>query len=439
MQFGGQTPLKLALGLQRAGVKILGTSPDSIDLAEDRKRFVALLWELGIPQAPSGIATSRAEAREVASKIGYPLVVRPSYVLGGRAMAIVYDAGALDRYMTEAVDASPEHPVLIDKFLEDAFELDVDAVADAAGAVVIGGVMEHIEQAGIHSGDSSCVLPPYLVADRHLVTIRDYTRRIARALNVIGLVNAQFAIKDDTVYVLEVNPRASRTVPYLSKATGVPLAKVAARVMAGRTLGELGLVDDLDVAGVFVKAPVFPFVRFPGVDTILGPEMKSTGEVMGAAATFGLAYAKAQLAAGQRLPDRGTAFLSVNNEDKANVLPIARDLAGLGFSLLATRGTAAYLRAHGLDPAIVYKVNEGRPHIGDRLLNREIDLVINTPLGRESFFDDRTLRRIATVLGVPCVTTLTGAAAAVSAIRALKEEGIEVQPLQDYHAAVARS
>ncbi len=302
VQFGGQTPLKLALGLQRAGVEILGTSPDSIDLAEDRKRFAALLWELGIPQAPSGIATSREQARDVAAKIGYPLVVRPSYVLGGRAMAIVYDAGALDRYMTEAVDASPEHPVLIDKFLEDAFELDVDAVADSAGAVVIGGVMEHIEQAGIHSGDSSCVLPPYLVAERHLVTIRDYTRRVARALNVIGLLNAQFAIKDDTVYVLEVNPRASRTVPYLSKATGVPLAKVAARVMAGRTLGELGLVDDLDVAGVFVKAPVFPFVRFPGVDTILGPEMKSTGEVMGAAATFGSAYAKAQLAAGRSCP-----------------------------------------------------------------------------------------------------------------------------------------
>ena len=299
--------------------------------------------------------------------------------------------------------------------------------------------MEHIEQAGIHSGDSSCVLPPYLVADRHLVTIRDYTRRVARALNVIGLLNAQFAIKGDTVYVLEVNPRASRTVPYLSKATGVPLAKVAARVMAGRTLGELGLVDDLDVAGVFVKAPVFPFVRFPGVDTILGPEMKSTGEVMGAAATFGAAYAKAQLAAGQKLPDQGTAFISVNNEDKANVLPIARDLSGLGFSLLATRGTAAYLRAHGLDPTVVYKVNEGRPHIGDRLLNREIDLVVNTPLGRESFFDDRTLRRIATVLGVPCVTTLTGAAAAVSAIRALKDEAIDVQPLQEYHAAVARS
>ena len=315
VQFGGQTPLKLALDLQRAGVTILGTSPDSIDLAEDRKRFAGLLWELGIPQAPSGVATSREEARAVAAKIGYPLVVRPSYVLGGRAMAIVYDAGALDRYITEAVDASPEHPVLIDKFLEDAFELDVDAVADATGAVVIGGVMEHIEEAGSHSGDSSCVVPPYLVPDRHLTTIRDYTRRVARALNVIGLVNAQFAIKDETVYVLEVNPRASRTVPYLSKATGVPLAKIAARVMVGKTLSDLGLVDDLEVAGVFVKAPVFPFVRFPGVDTILGPEMKSTGEVMGGAATFGAAYAKAQLAAGNRLPREGTAFSSVNDED----------------------------------------------------------------------------------------------------------------------------
>ena len=439
VQFGGQTPLKLALELQQAGVTMLGTSPDSIDLAEDRKRFASLLWELGIPQAPSGIATSREEARGVAGKIGYPLVVRPSYVLGGRAMAIVYDAGALDRYMTEAVDASPEHPVLIDKFLEDAFELDVDAVADATGAMVIGGVMEHIEEAGIHSGDSSCVVPPYLVADRHLATIRDYTRRVARALKVVGLVNAQFAIKDDTVYVLEVNPRASRTVPYLSKATGVPLAKVAARVMVGKTLSELGLVDDLEVAGVFVKAPVFPFVRFPGVDTILGPEMKSTGEVMGGAATFGLAYAKAQLAAGQRLPREGTAFISVNDDDKANVVPIVRDLAGLGFSLLATHGTAAYLRAHGLEVELVFKVNEGRPHIGDRLLNREIDLVVNTPLGRESFFDDRTLRRIATVLGVPCVTTLTGAVATVSAIRALREEKIGVRPLQEYHAELART
>ena len=439
VQFGGQTPLKLSLGLQEAGVAMLGTSPDSIDLAEDRKRFAALLWELGIPQAPSGVATSHEEARDVASKIGYPLVVRPSYVLGGRAMAIVYDAGALDRYMTDAVDASPEHPVLIDKFLEDAFELDVDAVADSTGAVVIGGVMEHIEEAGIHSGDSSCVVPPYLVPERHLATIRDYIRRVAVALDVVGLVNAQFAIKEETVYILEVNPRASRTVPYLSKATGVPLAKMAARVMSGKTLADLGLVDDLDVSGVFVKAPVFPFVRFPGVDTILGPEMKSTGEVMGGAATFGAAYAKAQLASGQRLPNQGVAFISVNNADKESVVPIARDLAALGFSLLATQGTAAYLRVHGVEAELVFKVNEGRPHIGDRLLSRDIDLVINTPLGRESFFDDRTLRRIATVLGIPCVTTLTGASATVSAIRALRDEALEVHPLQEYHARLARN
>ena len=436
VQFGGQTPLKLALELQRVGVNIVGTSPDSIDLAEDRRRFAELLWDLGIPQAPSGTAMSREEARDVAASIGFPVLVRPSYVLGGRAMAIVYDPGTLDRYMTDAVEASPERPVLIDKFLEDAFELDVDAVADATGAVVIGGIMEHIEEAGIHSGDSSCVVPPYLVAERHLGVIRDYTRRVARALKVVGLVNAQFAIKDDTVYVLEVNPRASRTVPYLSKATGVPLAKVAARVMMGKTLAQLGLVDDLDVAGVFVKAPVFPFVRFPGVDTILGPEMKSTGEVMGGAASFGAAFAKAQLAAGQRLPDGGTAFISVNNHDKPNVVRVARDLAELGFTLVASRGTAAYLRAHGLDADVVFKINEGRPHIGDQLLNRQIALVINTPLGRESFFDDLTVRRVAMMLGVPAITTLTGAAATVSAIRAVRREKLEVRPLQEYHAGI---
>ncbi len=438
VQFGGQTPLKLALGLQAAGVTIVGTSPDSIDLAEDRNRFASLLWELGIPQPPNGIATSRDEAREVADSIGYPLVVRPSYVLGGRAMAIVYDGGALDRYMTEAVDASPEHPILVDKFLEDAFELDVDAVADTTGAVVIGGIMEHIEEAGIHSGDSSCVVPPYLVAERHLSVIRDYTRRVARGLKVIGLLNIQFAIKDDTVYILEVNPRASRTVPYLSKATGVPLAKVAAQLTVGRTLSDLGLVDDLDVSGVFVKTPVFPFARFPGVDTLLGPEMKSTGEVMGGAANFGTAYAKAQLAAGQKLPDSGCAFISVNDDDKANVVGIARDLGDLGFSLLASRGTAAYLRAHGLEVEVVFKINEGRPHVGDKLLNKEIDLVINTPLGRESFFDDLTVRQIAMMHGVPSVTTLTGATATVSAIRALRAEKLDVRPLQEYHASTVR-
>jgi carbamoyl-phosphate synthase large subunit len=298
-------------------------------------------------------------------------------------------------------------------------------------------VMEHIEEAGIHSGDSSCVVPPYLVAERHLATIRDCTRRIARALDVVGLMNAQFAIKDDTVYVLEVNPRASRTVPYLSKATGVPLAKVAARLMIGRTLAELGLEEDLEVAGVFVKTPVFPFVRFPGVDTILGPEMKSTGEVMGGAASFGTAFAKAQMGAGQRLPLDGTAFVSVNNDDKPNVLPVTRALIEAGFRLVATRGTAAYLRAHGIAAEVVYKINEGRPHVGDRILNGEIALVINTPLGRESFFDDRAVRRVAMMHGVPCITTLTGASAAVAAITALKQEALEVRPLQDYHAEMA--
>src|SRR5687767_15123818 len=333
--------------LLAAGVTILGTSPDSIDLAEDRRRFSQLLWDLGVPQPSSGTAVSREEAREVAERIGYPVVVRPSYVLGGRGMAIVFDSGALDRYMTGAVDVSYDRPVLIDRFLEDAFEFDVDAVADSAGTVVIGGIMEHIEEAGIHSGDSSCVVPPFMVAERHLGTIREYTRRIARALKVVGLMNIQYAIKDDVVYVLEVNPRSSRTVPYISKATGVPLAKVAARVMIGRTLADQGLTEDLEVSGVFVKSPVFPFVRFPGVDTLLGPEMKSTGEVMGGAETFGGAYAKAMIAAGHPLPSEGTAFISVNNQDKAAVVQIAKDLVELGFTLLATRGTAAYLRAHG--------------------------------------------------------------------------------------------
>jgi len=437
VQYGGQTPLKLALSLQAAGIRILGTSPDSIDLAEDRERFSQLLWDLGISQAPSGTATTPEEGREVAAKIGFPLVVRPSYVLGGRAMAIVYDMAALDRYMVNAVAASPGHPILIDKFLEDAVELDVDAVADATGAVVIGGIMEHIEEAGIHSGDSSCVIPPFKVIDRHVALIRDYTRRIARALKVVGLMNAQFAIKEDTIYVLEVNPRASRTVPYLSKATGVPLAKVAARVMIGRTLAQLGLTEDLEVSGFFVKTPVFPFVRFPGVDTILGPEMKSTGEVMGGASTFGSAFAKAQLAAGMKLPSEGTAFISVNNHDKPAVLQIARDLREVGFHLVATRGTANYLRAHGLEAEIVFKVNEGRPHVGDEILNDRIQLVINTPLGRESFFDDRTVRRIAMMHGVPSITTLTGAAATVNAIRALHNEGLTVRSLQEYHAEAA--
>ena len=436
VQFGGQTPLKLALPLLAAGVTILGTSPDSIDLAEDRRRFSQLLWDLGVPQPSSGTAVSREEAREVAERIGYPVVVRPSYVLGGRGMAIVFDSGALDRYMTGAVDVSHDRPVLIDRFLEDAFEFDVDAVADAGGAVVIGGIMEHIEEAGIHSGDSSCVVPPFMVAERHLATIREYTRRIARALKVVGLMNIQYAIKDDTVYVLEVNPRSSRTVPYISKATGVPLAKVAARVAAGKRLAELGLVEDLNAAGVFVKSPVFPFVRFPGVDTILGPEMKSTGEVMGGSDNFGAAFGKAMMGAAQKLPEKGCVFISVNNSDKPTVLPVARDLAALGFTLAATRGTAAFLRAHGLDVDVMYKVNEGRPNVADHLVNRTIDMVINTPLGRESFFDDRAVRRAATMAQVPCITTLTGASAAVSAIKALRQQTLSVRSLQDYYAAV---
>ena len=439
VQYGGQTPLKLALALQEAGVTIIGTSPDSIDLAEDRERFADLLHDLAIPQPPSGTATSLHEAREVAAAIGFPLVVRPSYVLGGRAMAIVYDMGALERYMTTAVEASPGHPILIDKFLEDAVEIDVDAVADQTGAVCVGGIMQHIEQAGIHSGDSSCVVPPYDITPRHLATIREYTKRVARALKVIGLMNVQYAIKDDTVYVLEVNPRASRTVPYLSKATGVPLAKVAARAMIGRTLAEQGIGDDLEVTGSFVKTPVFPFMRFPGVDTLLGPEMKSTGEVMGGAPTFGAAFAKAQLGAGQQLPVAGTAFISVNNDDKPRVLAVARDLTDLGFALVATRGTAAFLRAHGIPSGVIFKINEGRPHVADEILNRRVQMVVNTPLGRESFFDDKTVRRIAMLHGVPCITTLTAAAAAVSAIRALKSEGLTVKAIQEYHAPRATS
>ena len=395
VQFGGQTPLKLALALQEAGVNILGTSPDSIDLAEDRQRFKQLLWDLGIPQPASGTAISKAEAREVAARVGFPVVVRPSYVLGGRAMAIVYDVATLDRYMASAVDVSHDRPILIDRFLEHAKEIDVDCVADESGAVVIGGIMEHIEEAGIHSGDSSCVVPPPFLSERHVATIRDYTRRIARALKVIGLMNMQYAIKDDTVYVLEVNPRASRTVPYLSKANGVPLAQIAARVMAGQSLPDLGVTDDLTPAGVFVKSPVFPFVRFPGVDTILGPEMKSTGEVMGGAGSFGMAFVKAMLGAGQRLPEEGAVCITVNNEDKDDVLPIAQGLAELGFQIIGTRGTAAYLRAHGVDCSVVFKVNEGRPSLADEIVNRKISMVINTPHGRESFFDDKAVRRAA--------------------------------------------
>ncbi len=434
VSFGGQTPLKLAQGLQAAGVPILGTSPDSIDLAEDRERFGALLRELGIPQPENGTATSPDEARAVAARIGYPVVVRPSYVLGGRAMAIVYDQAGLDRYMRQAVEASPEHPVLIDRFLEDAFEMDVDCLADGRRAV-IGAIMEQIELAGVHSGDSACVIPTYMVAAGHVETMRRYTRQLAAALGVRGLMNVQYAMKDDVVYVLEVNPRASRTVPYVSKATGRPLAKLATQLMLGRTLDELGVTGEPAVDGYFVKEVVLPFVKFPGVDTLLGPEMRSTGEVMGLAGDFGLAFAKAQMGAGGTLPLSGTAFLSVNDNDKANLVPIARGLAELGFRLLATSGTAAYLRGRGLAVESIYKVNEGRPHAVDYIKNGEIALVVNTPLGKASFYDEGAIRKAAYAYGVPCMTTLSAANAAVQGIRAMQEQRLTVRSLQEMHTS----
>jgi carbamoyl-phosphate synthase large subunit len=438
IQFGGQTPLRLALPLQRAGVKILGTSPDAIDLAEDRKRFSALLDELRIAQPESGTATSLEEAKVVAERIGYPVLVRPSYVLGGRAMAIVYGAGDLEGYVREAVKASPEHPILVDRFLEDAFEVDVDALGDGE-RVVIGGILQHIEQAGIHSGDSAMVLPTYKIAPEHLETIRTYTRKLGLALDVRGLMNVQYAIKNDVVYVLEVNPRASRTTPFVSKATGVPLAKVAARIMAGKSLLRQGLTADLTVSRIFVKESVFPFLKFPGADILLGPEMKSTGEVMGISEDFGIAFAKSQIAAGFRIPTSGAVFISVNDFDKPGVLPHAKALREMGFLILATRGTVDYLAAHGVDSQMVYKVNEGRPNVVDFIKDKRIAIVFNTPLGRESFFDDGAIRKSATLHGVLVVTTLTATAATVQAIRALRERSLDLVSLQEIHAAAAQA
>ncbi|MFN7826770.1 MAG: carbamoyl-phosphate synthase large subunit [Acidobacteriota bacterium] len=434
VQFGGQTPLNLAMRLHHAGVPIIGTSPESIDLAEDRKRFGKLLADLNIPQPVNGTAVTVDEAKRVAASIGYPVLVRPSYVLGGRAMMIVYDESSLENYMKNAVEASPEKPVLIDRFLEDAFEVDVDALADGEDCV-IAGIQEHIEEAGIHSGDSSCVLPPYMVKTEHLDTMRKYTRILARALSVRGLMNIQFAIKDDIVYVLEVNPRASRTVPFVSKATGVPLAKIASLVMTGRTLKEFGLPEELTVRNFFIKAPVFPFVKFPGVDPVLGPEMRSTGEVMGMADNFGLAFAKAQMSSNASLPLGGTAFISVNDNDKKNAIRIARRLHETGFRIIATRGTAAFLTDAGVPCDRVYKVNEGRPNVVDLIKSDEIDLIVNTPLGRSSYYDERAIRRAAMQYNVVTFTTLTGANAAASAIVAMRAENrLSVISLQEHHA-----
>jgi carbamoyl-phosphate synthase large subunit len=433
VQFGGQTPLGLALPLQAHGVPILGTSPDSIDLAEDRRRFGTLLEELGIPAPAWGTARSLDEARAIGRRIGYPLLVRPSYVLGGRAMFVTHDEERLAETMRRAVEASPEHPVLLDRFLEDAFEVDVDAIADGE-RVVVAGIMQHIEEAGIHSGDSSCVLPPiHDVVVSCMGVLRDYTHRLAKALRVRGLMNVQYAIKDGTVYVLEVNPRASRTVPFVAKATGLPLARLAAKVMVGRTLLDLGLVDEPIVRGRFVKESVFPFVKFPGDDPVLGPEMRSTGEVMGVADDFGEAFAKASFAAGMKLPIEGTAFLTVNDRDKAQLLPSARALVDMGFSLVATGGTAAYLVANGLPCAHVYKVLEGRPNAVDLMKSDAIQLVINTPLGRASYFDEKALRTTATQRGIPLITTLSGGQAMVEAIRSIRQGSLSVRSLQEIY------
>ena len=433
VQFGGQTPLKLALALERAGVKIIGTSPDSIDLAEDRERFRRLLDDLKLKQPLSGTARSYQEALEIAERLRYPILVRPSYVLGGRAMQIVYDSDTLRNYMTYAVAASPEHPVLIDKFLDDAIELDVDALCDGE-RVVIGGIMEHIERAGVHSGDSACSLPPKSISVELQSEIRRQATQLALALQVSGLMNVQFAVKGEDIYILEVNPRASRTVPFVSKATGVPLAKLAARIMVGKKLSELGLVKEVLPSHISVKESVFPFNKFPGVDTLLGPEMKSTGEVMGIDATFGIAYAKSQIGAGTRLPRSGKVFISVRDEDKESVTPIARRLAGLGFQIVATRGTADYFQKHGIPSETVKKVQEGSPNIAEAIKKGEIAMVINTPRDAHSHADSFLLRRNAVDYQVPYFTTIAGADAAAEGIDLLKQRELEVKPLQDYLA-----
>jgi carbamoyl-phosphate synthase large subunit len=439
VQFGGQTPLNLSLPLKRAGVPVIGTSPESIDLAEDRKRFGKLIEELQIPQPEGALATSVEEALAGANRVGYPVLVRPSYVLGGRAMVIAYDDEAIVKYMSTAIEYSQERPVLIDHFLEDAIECDVDALCDGDD-VLIAGIMQHIEEAGIHSGDSSCVLPAVDLSHDVLETIREYTRKLAMSLEVRGLVNIQFAIQRGKVFVIEVNPRASRTVPYVSKATGIPLAKVASRIMVGRKLKEL-LPDEVAAgtdlgtgANYFVKSPVFPWGKFPGVDTVLGPEMRSTGEVMGVAATFGEAFAKAQIAAGQVLPMKGTIFMSVNDHDKDGAVSLAREFIEMGFHLVATHGTAEVLEAAGLRPERVYKVKEGRPNVVDLIKGDRIQLIINTPRGQDTFFDEKAIRRAAVLARIPTITTLAAARAAAEGIAALQEGSLNVAALQAIHA-----
>lgn len=436
-QFGGQTPLNLALGLQKDGVNIIGTSPQSIEIAEDRKLFAAMLRKLNIPQPPNGLATNEAEALVASKHLGYPVLVRPSFVLGGRAMQIVYSDTELQHYMRFAVEASPERPVLVDKFLEDATEVDVDCIADVGlpngNTIVIGGMLEHIEFAGVHSGDAAMVLPPHSLSEKVINIIREYTHAMARELKVVGLMNVQYAVKDEVVYVLEVNPRASRTVPFVSKAIGVPLAKVAARVMAGKTLKELGVTEEIRPKYWAVKESVFPFNRFHGQDILLSPEMRSTGEVMGLDADLGVAYAKSQMAANSPLPTSGKVFISVSDMHKQHVAGVAKQFADLGFEILATNGTAGVLEAAGLRVQRIHKLAEGRPNAIDFLKNKEIQLVINTPAGQSPRADEVKIRTTAVYTGTPIMTTLSGAKAAALGIAALRKTGYAVKTVQEYH------
>ncbi|MFW6108262.1 MAG: carbamoyl-phosphate synthase large subunit, partial [bacterium] len=435
VQLGGQTPLNLAVPLERAGAPILGTSPQSIDRAEDRRRFAQALRKLGLRQPDNDAATSFEGALAAAERLGYPVLVRPSYVLGGRAMQICVNRAELERFAALAIEAAPGRSLLIDKFLENAIELDVDAIADGTD-VYIGGIMEHVEAAGVHSGDSCCVLPPHTLPEYVLDDVRRQTRALALEFEVRGLLNIQFAIQDDQVYVIEVNPRASRTVPFVSKGTGVPLAKIATKVMLGESLAALGVRGNPPRPGFAVKAPVLPFNRFPGVDVVLGPEMKSTGEVMGIDQTVGIAFAKAQLAAGTDLPREGTAFVSVRDRDKADILPIIRRFQQLGFRLIATAGTHRALTAAGIPADHILKVSEGRPNVVDLMKNREVQLVINTPSSKSPRRDEISIRTSAVLRGVPLITTVPGAAAAASAIASLRREGLGVRPLQSWHAGI---
>ena len=433
VQFGGQTPLNLAAGLEANGCRIIGTQPRSIEMAEDRKHFSAMLDKLGLRQTKGGTATNEQEAVDVAARIGYPVLVRPSFVLGGRAMEIVHDEADLRRYIRTAVEASPQRPVLVDRFLEDATEVDVDCISDGE-TCVIGGVMEHIEQAGIHSGDSACMIPSFSLSPEVLETIKKATKAMALELQVRGLMNVQFAVKDELVYILEVNPRASRTVPFVSKATGVPLAKLAAKVMAGKTLKELGFTEEFIPDYYSVKEAVFPFIKFPGLDIILGPEMRSTGEVMGIDSDPGIAYAKSQMSAQPALPLKGNVFISVKDSDKAAALDVARDLVALGFEVHASSGTAKYFAEGGLHVPILLKIREGRPNVVDAIKNGSVHFIVNTPSGRAPREDEVAIRSAAVAARVSTMTTLRGARASVGAMRAMLKSGYKVKSIQEFHA-----